>query len=130
MKRSFTTKKALLLNSVSLLLCIVMLMGTSFAWFTDIVESKDNIIVAGNLDVELEYYSAAGWQPVNENTKLFDENALWEPGHTETVYLRVSNLGSLALKYMLGVWRQRFKSAYPRTKKHGTPEWTFRVFWQ
>ena len=103
MKPSFTTKKALLLNSVSLLLCIVMLMGTTFAWFTDIVESKDNIIVAGNLDVELEYYSAAGWQPVNENTKLFDENALWEPGHTETVYLRVSNLGSLALKYMLGV---------------------------
>ena len=102
-RSSSATVKSLLTSSVSLLLCIIMLMGSTFAWFTDIVESKDNIIVTGNLDVELEYYTGGVWQPVTENTKLFDESALWEPGHTEAVYLRVSNLGSLALKYMLGI---------------------------
>ena len=103
MKNHSATKKALLLNAVSLLVCIVMLIGNTFAWFTDSVESSGNIIMTGNLDVELDYYTNGGWQSVDENTKLFDENALWEPGHTEVVYLRISNAGSLALKYLLGV---------------------------
>ena len=49
-----TTKKALLMSALSLLLCFSMLIGTTFAWFTDEVKSGKNQIMAGNLDIELE----------------------------------------------------------------------------
>ena len=100
-KRS--TKRALALSFVSLLLCVSMFVGTTFAWFTDSVSSTNNIITAGNLDVELEYYDGTDWVAVDENTNVFEENTLWEPGHTEVVYLKVSNVGTLALKYALNI---------------------------
>ena len=101
MKRK-STFKALLASLLSLVVCIAMLVGTTFAWFTDSVSSANNIIASGNLDVELEYYDGANWTAVNTNTNVF-ESTLWEPGHTEVVYLKVSNLGTLALKYKLGI---------------------------
>ena len=97
-----TTRKALVLSLLALLLCCSMLVGTTFAWFTDSVTSGNNKIIAGNLDVELEYYNGSDWEKVEQNTNVF-EQTLWEPGHTEVVYLKVSNLGSLALKYKLGI---------------------------
>ncbi|MBE6634011.1 MAG: hypothetical protein E7620_06690 [Ruminococcaceae bacterium] len=97
------TKKALLTSVMALFLCFTMLLGTTYAWFTDSVSSANNIITAGNLDVELEYYDGSKWVPVTETTNVFEENTLWEPGHTEVVYLKVSNLGTLALKYNLAV---------------------------
>ena len=98
-----TTKRALLSSTVALFLCFAMLMGTTYAWFTDSVTSANNVIQSGNLDVVLEYKSAwsDNWAPVDENTKIFKDGALYEPGYTEVVFLRVSNAGSLALKYNL-----------------------------
>ena len=98
-----TTKRALVTSIISLLLCLSMLVGTTFAWFTDSVTSGKNKIVAGNLDIELEYLVDGTWTKVTENTNVFEEDTLWEPGHTEVVYLKVSNLGTLALDYKLGV---------------------------
>ena len=104
MTNSKHTKRALLASILSVVLCCAMLIGSTFAWFTDSVTSGNNKIVAGNLGVELEYRDQAGsWKPVTETTKLFQEDALWEPGHTEVVYLRVKNAGNLALKYQLAV---------------------------
>lgn len=104
MRKTKSTKQALLLSALSLLLCISMLVGTTFAWFTDSVSTGNNIIAAGNLDVEL-YWSTdcATWTKVDVNTNVFEKTALWEPGHTEVVYLKVANEGSLYLKYQLGV---------------------------
>lgn len=105
MKTKNQTKKALLMSAMSLLLCFSMLIGTTFAWFTDSVSSANNIIVAGNLDVELYYQleDETTWTKVTETTNVFKEDTLWEPGHTEVVKLKVVNEGSLALKYNLGV---------------------------
>ncbi len=112
MTKAKTTKRALLLSALSMLLCVSMLVGSTFAWFTDSVTSGKNQIVAGNLDVELEYVTAeaakdgiteAEWETVNPEDSLFAKDALWEPGYTEVVYLRVKNAGSLALKYKLGI---------------------------
>ena len=102
MTKQKSTKRALLLSALSLLMCVSMLIGSTFAWFTDSVTSGNNRIVAGNLDIELEYYNGSDWKTVNNATDLFTGN-LWEPGHTEVVYLKLSNLGSLALKYQLGI---------------------------
>ncbi len=99
-----TTRRALLTSALSLLLCVSMLIGTTFAWFTDNASSVNNVIVSGNLDVELEYSTdMTTWNTVTSTTNIFKENALWEPGYTEVVYLRVTNAGNLALKYKLGV---------------------------
>jgi len=103
MKRKNATRNALFTSLLSLLLCVSMLVGTTFAWFTDSVESGMNQIVAGNLDVELEYSEdLSSWTPVQDAKTLFSGN-LWEPGHTEVVYLKLSNLGTLALKYQFSV---------------------------
>ncbi len=105
MTKTRITKRALLMSALSLVLSISMLVGSTFAWFTDSVTSANNVIKSGNLDVEL-YYQAEGqseWTKVTETTNVFKENALWEPGYTEVVKLKVVNEGSLALKYTLGV---------------------------
>ena len=95
-----TTRRALVLSLLSLLLCCSMLVGTTFAWFTDSVTSGKNTIVAGNLDIELKYSKDfIAWNTVEGATDLVDPNALWEPGRTEVVYLKLSNEGTLALKY-------------------------------
>ena len=100
MNESTKTKKALRGSLFALFLCIVLLIGTTFAWFTDTASTGVNKIQAGNLDVELEYsYDMVNWQAANENTQMFNDDTLWEPGHTEVVYLRVKNAGNLALKY-------------------------------
>ena len=53
MTKQKSTKRALLLSALSLLMCVSMLIGSTFAWFTDSVTSGNNKIVAGNLDVAL-----------------------------------------------------------------------------
>ena len=97
MKHSNVTRNALFTSIISLLLCVSMLVGTTFAWFTDEVVSGTNIIAAGNLDIEL----LAGGQPVNETTPLFDDVILWEPGAVVYETLQVANVGSLALQYQM-----------------------------
>lgn len=98
------TTRALLLAVVALILCASMLVGATFAWFTESVSSVNNIIKPGNLDVEVEYSTdLKDWKAFGEQSNVFDQNALWEPGYTEVVYFRVKNEGSLALKYWLDV---------------------------
>lgn len=99
MKRKNTSRNALLTSIISLLLCVSMLVGTTFAWFTDSVTSGRNTIAAGNLDVELY----ANDVPVNSETVLFDDVTpnLWEPGAVAYENLQVKNVGSLALQYTL-----------------------------
>jgi len=102
---SKTTKRALLSSIISIVLCFAMLLGTTFAWFTDNAATGSNVITSGNLDVVVEYTlgdkDATGeleWADLDKAKDLF-QKGLWEPGHTEVVALRVTNNGSLALKY-------------------------------
>ena len=113
MNNKRATKRALLTSVMALVMCVVMLVGTTFAWFTDTASTGVNKIQAGNLDIELAYKNTyipdetptldGGFAAVTENTKVFDEDALWEPGHVEYVVLKISNAGTLALKYKLGI---------------------------
>ena len=102
MTNTKSTKRALLSSVLALFLCFSMLLGTTFAWFTDSVTSGNNIIQSGNLDIELEYWNGTDWVDVAGKSDILT-NELWEPGVTEVAYLRVKNAGSLALKYQLGV---------------------------
>ena len=105
MKTKQTTKHALWASVTAIALCMVMLVGTTFAWFTDTATTAVNKIQAGNLDVEVKYSKDfSTWKKVDETTKLFEDSTVWEPGRTEIVYLQVKNAGTLALKYTLGLY--------------------------
>ena len=93
------TKKSLLMSVLSLFLCFSMLIGSTFAWFTDSVTSGSNVIQSGNLDLDVQYtLDGETWNDLDGAKDLFQKD-LWEPGHTEVVALKVTNKGSLALKY-------------------------------
>ncbi len=104
------TKKALLASLLSMLVCLTMLIGSTFAWFTDSVTSGNNRIQAGNLKIDLlmDKQDGKGYVSIADGEgDIFDEAeiaqnssaTLWEPGKTQIVYLGVQNQGSLALKY-------------------------------
>lgn len=96
MTNSKHTKRALLSSVIALILCCSMLVGTTFAWFTDSVESVNNIITAGNLDIEVT--NAKG--DISGQATLF-QDILWEPGVVAYENLTVKNVGTLALKYAM-----------------------------
>ena len=105
-----STKRALLGSVMAMVLCLAMLVGATFAWFTDTASTGVNKIQAGKLDVALEMKDAAG-QWVSAEGKTLDfvkaaagEQVLWEPGCTYTLpELRVINNGNLALKYKVTI---------------------------
>ena len=102
-----STKRALWSSVVSLMLCFAMLLGTTYAWFTDSVTSANNIIKSGNLDVEM--YWAAGTEDPAEadwtdaSTGAIFNYANWEPGYVEVRHIKIANEGSLALKYQVNI---------------------------
>ena len=119
MNNKRATKRALLTSVMALAMCVVMLAGTTFAWFTDTASTGVNKIVAGNLDVALEYATkwdnngnVTKWENAEGKTLQFkkaagapaDEQVLWEPGcRYQLPELRVVNNGNLALKYIIKV---------------------------
>ena len=97
------TKRALLTSVMALVMCVVMLVGTTFAWFTDTASTGVNKIQAGNLDIEVEYtLDGETWNDLDRATDIF-QKGLWEPGHTEVVALKFKNNGNLALKYSINM---------------------------
>ena len=114
------TKRALLTSVMALVMCVVMLVGTTFAWFTDTASTNVNKIQAGNLQLKLEM--ATGWDAGGNPTTWADAEGqtlnflvngavpaqgaqiLWEPGCTYKLpELRISNVGNLALKYKVQI---------------------------
>ena len=112
MNESTKTKKALRGSLFALFLCIILLIGTTFAWFTDTASTGVNKIQSGNLDVDLQMKDANGkWVSAEGKTIDFvkasgheNEAILWEPGCTyELPALRIVNKGNLALKYKIKI---------------------------
>ena len=103
MKSKKTVRKALWMSVLSIALCLTMLVGTTFAWFTDTASTAVNKIQTGNLDIEVEYtLDGEKWKTLDGAADLF-QKGLWEPGHTEVVALKFKNNGNLALKYSINM---------------------------
>ena len=97
-----SSKRALLLSALAIVLCIAMLIGTTYAWFTDTASTAVNKIQSGSLGMKVEYSKDMNeWAEIDPETAVFDKETIWEPGHTEVVYFRVTNTGNLALRYDL-----------------------------
>jgi len=107
MTKTKSTKRALLMSALALLMCVSMLIGSTFAWFTDSVTSSGNIIKSGTLDVTMEWKDATttGAQQTYKDASagaIFNYD-LWEPGYVEAKNIKISNVGTLALKYNLNI---------------------------
>ena len=110
MNNKKTTKRALLSSVMAIVLCLAMLIGTTFAWFTDSASTAVNKIQAGNLEIELQMKNNDGeWVNAEGKTLPFlvegkipakGTQILWEPGCTYYVpEVRVVNKGNLAVKF-------------------------------
>ena len=102
------TKRALLTSVMALVMCVVMLVGTTFAWFTDTASTNVNKIQAGKLDVDMVDANGdslvgktLSWQKADAGKS---QEVLWEPGATYDLNeFQIVNKGSLALKYEITV---------------------------
>ena len=100
-------KSALLLSFTSLLICFAMLVGSTFAWFTDTATTGVNKITSGNLHVEIQNkdnqkIETLEWVKENGDVIANQEKILWEPGCTYLLTpFKIVNTGNLALKYKI-----------------------------
>ena len=106
-KRKFT-KVAFALSVCLLVLWSILGTGTSIAWFMDDTPELVNTFEFADFDLEV-YHKVTNeqgveeWALVDEKTKLFDEEALYEPGYTQVVYLKIVNKGDVEFDYKLSV---------------------------
>ena len=104
MKNRKSTKRALLGSIMAMVLCLAMLVGATFAWFTDTASTGVNKITSGNLDVEIvnkegEKVTSLKWVKAEGAAA---ESVLWEPGcRYQLEPFQIVNNGNLALKYKL-----------------------------
>lgn len=88
-----------------------MLIGSTYAWFTDTASTGINKIQAGNLDVEVTHTNAliTSEENIQDKTDLFKSNnpenpsMLWEPGAVSWETFTVKNVGNLAFKFNMGL---------------------------
>ena len=103
MNNKKATKRALLTSVMALVMCVVMLVGTTFAWFTDTASTGVNKIVAGNLKVDIIGENSENHVSMLNFTKAAGaegEELFWEPGcRYVTEGFRIANKGNLALKW-------------------------------
>lgn len=91
--------RKVLVLALAIVLSATAVVGGTFAWFTDTVESSQNVIKAGKLDIEVVHEG----NKVDENYKIFEDGFLWEPGAVMYENLTIKNVGNLDLEYRLSV---------------------------
>lgn len=97
-------KLALSLSMFLILMWMVLGTGTSLAWFTDTSEEVNNIFHFADFDLLVEYRDADGnYHDLEGATKVFDDEALYEPGYVQVIYLRVTNNGEVPFKFKTAV---------------------------
>lgn len=105
MTKKKTTKRALLMSALSLMMCVTMFVSSTFAWFTDTVTSAGNKIQAGTLKIDLELLEkkddgTTEWTSIKDNPKAIFDYDKWEPGYTDIKVFKIKNEGTLALKWV------------------------------
>ncbi|MBQ9558292.1 MAG: hypothetical protein IJU94_06800 [Clostridia bacterium] len=107
MTKTKSMKRALISSLLVMAMCFTMLVGTTFAWFTDSVTSAGNVIKSGTLDIAFQWADGteavadANWQDASQGA-IFNYE-LWEPGYVSARHVRIANVGNLALKYKFAI---------------------------
>lgn len=96
-KEKWTYKKILYVLSLCAVLMWAFLgTGTSLAWFTDSTDEIKNVFHAAEFELKVFYRNENGWyEVIDGQTQIFDDEAIYEPGYTQVVYLKVENNGTI-----------------------------------
>lgn len=97
-------KIALSISLVLILIWGVLGTGASLAWFSDTDEELKNVFHFAEFDLEVSYRDDDGnWKKVQQDTNLFNDEALYEPGYTQVVFLKIDNLGTVPFDFKTAV---------------------------
>ena len=95
---------ALVLSLFALIVWSLLGTGASLAWFSDVSEEVNNIFHFANFDLAVSHELTDGtWKEIDSQTKVFDEEALYEPGYIQVIYLKVENKGSREFEFYTAV---------------------------
>lgn len=113
MKNRKFAKRGLILSVCMLILWAVMGTGTTLAWFTDLSPVVKNTFNIGYLDLDVYYKNdvVKEYTPVEAETPVFNDEALYEPGYTQVIYLRIENDGEIDFNYKLSVDRNSYQDS-------------------
>lgn len=93
--------------SLSLLVAVVWCIlgtGASLAWFVDTDEEVKNVFHFAEFDLEVSHRLENGsWEKIEQDTKIFDDEALYEPGYVQVVYLKIENKGTVPFDFKTAV---------------------------
>ena len=103
-KKRIYKQIALALSLCALLIWAILGTGASLAWFTDTSPEINNIFHFAEFDLVVSHRLTDGkWEEVDSQTKIFDEEALYEPGYVQVVYLKVENKGTIPFEFYTAV---------------------------
>ncbi len=102
-RRKKYTKIALALSVIALIMWCVLGTGTSLAWFSDTSETAKNMFQIGELNLVVSHLTETGYEEVDETTKVFSDEDLYEPGYVQVVYLKFENKGKIPFDYKTAV---------------------------
>ena len=98
-----STKIALALSIVAVIMWSVLGTGTSLAWFTDTEPTTKNMFQIGELNLVVSHLTNGDYVEIDEDTNVFNDEALYEPGYVQVVYLKVENKGKIPFDYKTAV---------------------------
>ena len=100
-------KRSIILCALSLALCVALLVGSTFAWFSDSITNSGNTITAGNLTAQWSYRTlnddTAEYTAVGEELPLFSADTVWQPGGSQGYDFKVENVGSVEFVWGLAI---------------------------
>lgn len=100
-------KRSIILCALSLALCVALLVGSTFAWFSDSITNSGNTISAGSLQAQWSYRpindDTAAYEPVSEELALFSADTVWQPGEPHGYDFKVENTGSVDFEWELTI---------------------------
>lgn len=89
-------KIALILSLCLIAFWAILGTGASLAWFTDTSEEVKNIFHVAEFDLVVSHRLEDGtYEEIDGQTKIFDDEALYEPGYVQVVYLKIENRGTV-----------------------------------
>lgn len=103
-KKRIYKQIALALSLCALIIWGILGTGASLAWFTDTSPKLTNIFHLAEFDLVVSHRLTDGaWEEIDAKTKVFDDEALYEPGYVQVVYLKVENKGDRDFKFSTAV---------------------------
>lgn len=103
MKKKVFTKTALVLSACLMILWCILGTGSSIAWFVDESPEVKNIFNIAEFDLVVSHKTEDGYEEIKGDTKIFNDEALYEPGYVQVVYLKIENKGTVNFDYNLSV---------------------------